>query len=222
MSAIKYSLSVLGVFFLFSCNENTKSINNEFSGTKDSSELLAIKEVNSVEVDKANTKTTIKGDSIVKEQGFVYKEFMFKIKTVCLNDSVMEDPKFNPAIISQKLSFLKNNVVVKEMESPARHSKRKLSKGKSTTILENIIYKVGTLEGENGAVFYFEGTGACNACTELKAFYTLEGEREFCFYGNKDKTIISYGDPHEVYKKYGINDKSINNSIDLKLVKYFY
>jgi len=223
MNSTKYSINILVLFLIFSCRHSSKIDNKLISEPKDSLKILKSNYIDSIEVDRVNTIISINGDTIIKEQHFVYKEYMFKIKTICLNDSVVdEDPKFNPVVIGQKLFFFKNNSLVNELDNPAKYSERILSSGKSTKIVENVIYKVGVLEGEKGSVFYFEGTGACNACTELRAFYTLVGKIEFCFYGNQDTTFISVGDPNEVYKKYQINEKSNDNSIDLKLVKYFY
>jgi hypothetical protein len=164
----------------------------------------------------------VKGDTTIIGHEISSGEYTMKVVTVSLNDSVTIEPKFNPVILSQTLKFYKNGALIKETKSIAKSNVRVLSSNKKMNILENVIYKIGNIQGEKGSIYTVTGTGACNACNELNVLYSLDGEVKFCFYGSTRKTIISISDPEKVYKEYGIDGNSKVSILDLKIIKYFF
>jgi hypothetical protein len=119
----------------------------------------------------------------------------------------------NTFAINQKLIFKKNSKFISEKKSPILNENGIYSNEDSITVLDNIIYEIGLLEGSNGFIYSIYGAGSCNACPELYAFYNQMGNCIWLIYSNKNKLYKSIGNFNEVCKNYGIDTSDWYNKV---------
>lgn len=117
----------------------------------------------------------------------------------------------NTASIKQKLIFKMNGVIIAQTTSPIFDERKTLTSEDSLTVLDNVIYEIGVLEGSNGSVYTVYGAGSCNACPELFAFYKHSGECIWLNYSNKNKFYKNFGDFSSVCRLYGIDSLKWQN-----------
>ncbi len=112
---------------------------------------------------------------------------------------------YNCVLIRQELIFKKNGQTVARCLFPMVDNSKKYTHEDSITMLDNLIYEIGVLEGTNGNIYTIYGAGSCNACPELFAFYSQSGDVLWLSYSNKEKVYKSVGDFYNVTKKYGLD-----------------
>lgn len=130
-----------------------------------------------------------------------------------LETLIDSNKKNNTIAIKQKLIFIKSGKEISEKKSPILNGNGIYNNEDSITVLDNIIYEIGLLEGSNGFVYSIYGAGSCNACPELYAFYNQMGNCIWLIYSNKNKLYKSIGNFNDICKNYGIDTSDWYNKV---------
>lgn len=89
-------------------------------------------------------------------------------------------------ITNQILNFYFKDSLIKTTQHNVKKNIKKFKNGKQVRVLENEITNISFIHGQNGDLYYIEGYGGCNTCSEYFAFYSLSGDLLWDFYSIKD------------------------------------
>lgn len=138
---------------------------------------------------------------------FVYDSCQIKNSSTFLN-----------GIKKQELIFLKDGKQICKESSPMGKKYVSADCRDSLQVLENVIYEISVIEGIHRNLYVIKGSGVCNACPELFAFYNTLGECVWLNYSNKYKVFKAVGSFKDACKEFGI-DSSIWYGNKYKKVK---
>jgi hypothetical protein len=113
------------------------------------------------------------------KDSLVYGSYTLKFETIYLEDSVSYEERhlFNPVVVSQRMIFLKDGVVVKIKQNLCKKILQKVSGGGKLLMLSNVYYNAYVVIGKYKTAYAVCGSGGCNACSETLDFYTLSGTK---------------------------------------------
>lgn len=150
-------------------------------------------------------------------------EITIELETQCLNDTLAstEDSDYEdavsplltrPVIVGQILKFKRNGTLIKDYIIPIKKVVRTNYIGNKIECLEQNIWCLYFIEGENDTVIGISGSGLCEVseCPEFIGLYSEKGDviYEFSTTTKNEKSL------DEVLKKYKINKSTWKKSID--------
>jgi hypothetical protein len=149
-------------------------------GCKNESVKANDKDTSAQEINSKNTSLTSE-DKVIRT--LKNGEFKLEIETAFSNDTLdiidyKNDYCSTPIILTQQLSFFKNDKLLHQHRLPFKEIKKKTISKTTLGVLQTPIYKVCMTKANNIDYYVVNGADCCNGsgCAEFTGIYTMKGE----------------------------------------------
>jgi len=150
----------------FSCDNS----NNEISKIEIKERIKSFKSILSV---KNDDKHIMCSDTIN------YKNYFIKISSF-QSDSLINEPgnklQYKYPMLKQIFGLYRNGQLINSFTVPIDKQSFLLKNGLEVEIQNQLLYKIGVIEGENETLFFLESFGGCNSCESIQILVDLKGE----------------------------------------------